>query len=37
MTLDDIQRVQSAFVSAAQRAQDAGYDMIEIHGAHGYR
>ena len=36
MTLDDIQRVQSAFVSAAQRAQDAGYDMIEIHGAHGY-
>ncbi|NCB78918.1 MAG: NADH:flavin oxidoreductase/NADH oxidase [Bacilli bacterium] len=36
MTLDDIQRVQSAFVSAARRAQDAGYDMIEIHGAHGY-
>lgn len=36
MTLDDIQRVQSAFVSAARRAQEAGYDMIEIHGAHGY-
>ncbi len=25
MTLDDIRRVQSAFVSAARRAQDAGY------------
>ncbi|BCP57837.1 NADPH dehydrogenase [Streptococcus parasuis] len=36
MTFDDIQRVQSAFVSAARRAQEAGYDMIEIHGAHGY-
>ncbi|HFI0619644.1 TPA: NADH:flavin oxidoreductase/NADH oxidase [Streptococcus suis] len=36
MTLDDIQRVHSAFVSAARRAQEAGYDMIEIHGAHGY-
>jgi len=25
-----------AFVNAAKRAQAAGYDIIEIHGAHGY-
>ncbi|NQP64976.1 NADH:flavin oxidoreductase/NADH oxidase [Streptococcus suis] len=36
MTLEDIERVQSAFVAAAARAAQAGYDMIEIHGAHGY-
>lgn len=36
MTLEDIQRVQEAFVSAARRAQEAGFDMIELHGAHGY-
>lgn len=36
MTLEDIQRIQEAFVSAARRAQEAGFDMIELHGAHGY-
>ncbi|MFV0559626.1 MAG: NADH:flavin oxidoreductase/NADH oxidase [Enterococcus sp.] len=36
MTLDEIKEVQSAFVSAVKRAVEAGIDMIELHGAHGY-
>jgi len=31
-----IQRVIDGFVSAAQRAEKAGFDTIEIHAAHGY-
>ena len=33
---DGIQRVISHFVLAAERAVRAGFDFIEIHGAHGY-
>ncbi len=36
MTLLDIQRVQAAFVSAAKRAQAAGYEWLELHFAHGF-
>lgn len=36
MTLDDIERIKGAFVASAIRADQAGYDMIELHGAHGY-
>lgn len=36
MTLAEINRVQESFVAAAKRAQAAGVDMIELHGAHGY-
>ncbi|MEE8716653.1 MAG: FAD-dependent oxidoreductase [Coriobacteriales bacterium] len=36
MTLDDIRRVQEKFVAAAVRCQKAGYDGVELHGAHGY-
>jgi 2,4-dienoyl-CoA reductase-like NADH-dependent reductase (Old Yellow Enzyme family) len=36
MTLDEIKRVQADFVSAAKRALAAGYEWLEIHGAHGY-
>jgi len=36
MTLDDIARVQADFVSAAQRALDAGFEWLELHFAHGY-
>lgn len=36
MSLADIERVKEAFVAAAKRADAAGYDMIELHWAHGY-
>jgi 2,4-dienoyl-CoA reductase-like NADH-dependent reductase (Old Yellow Enzyme family) len=34
--IDGIERAISAFVSAARRADAAGYRWIEIHAAHGY-
>jgi len=36
MTLADIERVKGDFVSAAQRALDAGFRWLELHFAHGY-
>ena len=36
MTVADIDRIVQAFGDAAARAGKAGFDMIEIHGAHGY-
>lgn len=36
MTLADITNVITAWREAAQRAAAAGFDVIEIHGAHGY-
>ncbi len=36
MTLDDIHDIIAAFGSAARRAREAGFDAVEIHGAHGY-
>ncbi|MDR2833381.1 MAG: NADH:flavin oxidoreductase/NADH oxidase, partial [Streptococcaceae bacterium] len=36
MSVEDIKRVQNAFIEAAKRAITAGVDMIELHGAHGY-
>ncbi|UQS86179.1 NADH:flavin oxidoreductase/NADH oxidase (plasmid) [Nicoliella spurrieriana] len=32
----EIKEIKAAFVKAAERAQRAGVDMLEIHGAHGY-
>jgi NADPH2 dehydrogenase len=36
LTEPDIERIISAFVSAAKRARIAGFDAVELHGAHGY-
>ena len=35
-TLQDINRVIEHFVAAAKRAEQAGFDGVELHGAHGY-
>lgn len=36
LSVKEIQRVVSSFGKAARRAKRAGFDFIEIHGAHGY-
>lgn len=32
----EIDEIKAGFVDAAKRAQNAGYDMVELHAAHGY-
>lgn len=36
MTTEDIEGVVAAFADAARRADEAGFDVVEVHGAHGY-
>jgi len=36
MTAEDIQAIIEAFAQAARRAKEAGFDAIQIHGAHGF-
>ncbi|KAL2441167.1 NADH:flavin oxidoreductase [Exophiala dermatitidis] len=36
LTLEGIQRIKDAFVAAAKRAVAVGFDVVEIHNAHGY-
>jgi 2,4-dienoyl-CoA reductase-like NADH-dependent reductase (Old Yellow Enzyme family) len=36
LTVPEIKEIQAAFVAAARRSLSAGYQLIELHGAHGY-
>ena len=36
LTVDQIKALQTSFALAAERAAAAGFDVIEIHAAHGY-
>ncbi|KAJ1912092.1 hypothetical protein H4219_005731 [Mycoemilia scoparia] len=36
LTIQQIQDIKNDFINAAKRADQAGFDVIEIHGAHGY-
>lgn len=36
LSLDELPGIVSAFASGARRALDAGFDLVELHAAHGY-
>jgi N-ethylmaleimide reductase len=36
LTVDEIHGVVDSFATAARIARDVGFDLVEIHGAHGY-
>ncbi|MBP6497800.1 MAG: NADH:flavin oxidoreductase/NADH oxidase [Campylobacteraceae bacterium] len=36
LSLEEIEDTKRAFVKAAKRAKESGYDILEIHAAHGY-
>jgi 2,4-dienoyl-CoA reductase-like NADH-dependent reductase (Old Yellow Enzyme family) len=36
LELDEIERITQAWGAATRRAREAGFDIVEIHGAHGY-
>lgn len=36
LTLEEVKALRDDFIQAAQRSKEAGYDGVEIHGAHGY-
>lgn len=36
MSLEDIEEFKGAFAASVRRAIEAGFDAVEVHGAHGY-
>ena len=36
MTLEEVEETIDSFAKAAKRCEDAGFDGVELHGAHGY-
>lgn len=36
LTIGEIESLIETFIEAARRASDAGFDMVELHGCHGY-
>ena len=36
LTVDEIESIVAGFATAAKRAVEAGVDVVEVHGAHGY-
>lgn len=36
MTIPEVENARDAFIAAAMRAEKAGFDGVEVHGAHGY-
>ena len=36
LTLEGVHRIRDAFIEGAKNAVKAGFDVIELHGAHGY-
>lgn len=36
LTLEEVEGLRDDFIAAAKRAEKAGFDGVEVHGAHGY-
>ncbi|MCL5962102.1 MAG: NADH:flavin oxidoreductase, partial [Chloroflexi bacterium] len=36
LTVEEIYEIMGKYAAAAERAKTAGYDLVELHGAHGY-
>lgn len=36
LTIEEIHEIRDLFIDSARRAQEAGFDGVEVHGAHGY-